>query len=214
MLEKVSLFAGLTKAELQLLADRAKTKRYRKNTVLIEKGDESSAFYVLLEGRVRVYVADENGKELVLRIYTEPGSHFGELAVLGGRRRTASVETVDDSRLLVITKHDFLQCVTNNAGICQGIIAQLVGRIEELTDRLGHFALHDVYGRLVSVLGELAEEQGDRRLTPPVTQQELAQRIGASREMVSRIFKELRAGGYINIVDRRIELLKKLPARW
>jgi len=214
MLEKVALFEGLTEAQLRLLADRAKSKRYRKNTVLIEKGDETSAFYVLLEGRVRVYIADDNGKELVLRTYTEPGAYFGELAVLGGRRRTASVETVDDSRLLVIAKHDFLDCVTKNPGICEVIMAQLVARIDELTDRLGHFALHDVYGRLVSVLEELAEEEGGERLTPPLTQQELAQRIGSSREMISRIFKELRSGGYIDIVDRRIKLIKKLPARW
>ena len=93
MLSKVSLFSDLSPEELQTLESHANLKSYRKNTIIIEKGDDSSALYVLVSGKVRVYVADEDGKEVVLNVCDEPGSHFGELALLRNTTRTPSVRT-------------------------------------------------------------------------------------------------------------------------
>ena len=214
MLDQVALFTGLSEPELQMLQSHARPKRYRKNTILIEKGDEASGLYILVRGKVRVYVAGNDGREMVLRVYNEPGTHFGELAILGSTARTASVETLEDSEFLVIARQDFSACVRDNPQIAMAIIAHLVEQVVQLTERLGSFALNDVYGRLSAVLADLAQQEDGRLITPRVTQQELAQMVGASREMVSRIFKELRAGGYIDIDGRRIVLNKKLPARW
>ena len=214
MLNKVSLFATLSPEELQTLESHAILKRYRKNTIIIEKGDESSALYVLVSGKVRVYVADEEGKEVLLNVCDEPGSHFGELALLRDTKRTASVMTLEDSKFLVISKQDFLKCLADHPQIALDIIGQLVDQVSSLTERVSALALNDVYGRLAATLKELAKEEGGQLITQPVTQQELAQMIGASREMISRIFKELKAGDYIRIDDKRIVLNKKLPARW
>jgi CRP/FNR family cyclic AMP-dependent transcriptional regulator len=144
----------------------------------------------------------------------EPGSHFGELALLRDTPRTASVMTIEDSKFLVIAKQDFLSCLAAYPQIALDIIGYLVDQVGSLTERVSALALNDVYGRLAATLRDLAREEGGKLITQPVTQQELAQMIGASREMVSRIFKELKAGDYIRVADRRIVLNKKLPARW
>jgi CRP/FNR family cyclic AMP-dependent transcriptional regulator len=214
MLSQVTLFSSLSPEELQILEGHAKPKRYRKNTVIMEKGDESSALYVLSSGKVRVYVADQDGKEVVLSVCDEPGSHFGELALLRDTTRTASVMTLEDSQFLIISKVDFLQCLADHPRIALDIIGALVDQVTTLTDRVSALALNDVYGRLAATLKDLAREEDGRLITPALTQQELAQMIGASREMVSRIFKELRAGDYIQLEDKRIVLNKKLPTRW
>jgi len=122
--------------------------------------------------------------------------------------------TLEDSQFLVIFKQDFLHCMSNNPQIALQIITHLVEQVTKLTDRLSTFALKDVYGRLASTLKDLAKEEDGMWMTGRLTQQELAQMIGSSREMVSRIFKELQAGDYIRIQDKRIILNKKLPARW
>lgn len=214
MLSQVALFASLSPAELGTLESHAKPKRYRKNTVIMEKGDESSAMYVLVSGKVRVYVADDEGKEVVLNVFDEPGTHFGELALLRDMTRTASIMTLEDSQFLIISKVDFLQCVTDHPQIALAIIGSLVDQVKVLTDRVSALALNDVYGRLAATLRDLAREEDGRMITQALTQQELGQMIGASREMVSRIFKELKAGDYIQIEDKRIVLNKKLPPRW
>lgn len=214
MLNKVSMFSSLLPEELQALEDHAKLRHYRKNTVIIEKGDESAALYVLVSGRVRVYIADEEGKEVVLNVCDEPGSHFGELALLRDTTRTASVMALADSQFLIISKQDFLKCLADHPRIALDIIRGLVDQVGNLTDRVSALALNDVYGRLATTLRDLASEEEGLMITKAVTQQELAQMIGASREMVSRIFKELKAGDYIRLQDKRVILNKKLPARW
>ncbi len=214
MLNKVSLFSALSPEELQILEGRTHLKKYRKNTIIIERGGESAALFILVSGKVRVYIPDDDGKEVVLKVCSEPGSYFGELSLLGNTARTASVITLENSSLKVIFKQDFLNCFSDNPQIALDIIGNLVEQVTKLTDRLSAFALKDVYGRLVVTLNELAKEKDGRFVTQRVTQQELAQMIGASREMISRIFRELQAGDYIRIEEKRIVLNKKLPARW
>lgn len=214
MLEKVALFSGLGQDALGALERHGVTKRYRRNTVIVEKGDESNNLYVLLSGKVRVYLADDAGKEIVLETADEPGAHFGELALLLDRPRTASVATLEDSRFMVISRSSFFDCLEANPQIAVGIMRYLADKVEQLTERVGSLALDDVYGRLAKALAELAREEDGRLITPRVTQQELAQMIGATREMVSRIFKELKAGDYIALEDKRVVINKKLPARW
>jgi len=213
LLEGVPLFSGLSSEELQLVEAVATRKAYRKNTVVMERGDESTSLYVLLSGKVKVFVSDEDGKELVLNLL-EPGAHLGELSLLGAASRTASVMTCEDSRFLIISKQDFVSCLTNNPQVNLNLIRHLVERIQVLTERVGTLVLRDVYGRLTATLHELAREEQGRLITGRVTQQELGEMVGASREMVSRILKELKQGGYIEIDHKRIEIKKKLPARW
>jgi CRP/FNR family cyclic AMP-dependent transcriptional regulator len=215
VLDLVPLFAGLSEDELRTLESHSNLKSYRKNTVIIEKGDDSSSLYVLVAGKVRIYVADDEGKEVVLNVLEAPGAHFGELALMGETSRTASVMTIEDSRMLVISKQDFLGCLAGSPDIALALIRHLVEQVRFLTDRVSTLALNDVYGRVAAMLREQAREESDGRLvTGRLTQQEIAQMVGSSREMVSRIFKDLRKGGYIAIEDKRVALLKRLPPKW
>jgi len=214
MLSQIPLFSSLSDEESRALESHAIQKAYRKNTIIIEKGDDSTSLYVLISGKVRIYVADDEGKEVVLNLFDEPGAYFGELALVGNTERTASVMTMEDSRLLVISKQDFLNCLGGNPQIALALIRHLVEQVKTLTERVGTLALHDVYGRVAVTLREQAREENGRLITSRLTQQEIAQMVGASREMISRIFKELKLGGYISIEDKHVVLLKKLPSRW
>jgi len=214
VLNKIPIFSALSEDALRTLESHSTVKSYRKNTVIIEKGDETTSLYVLESGKVRVYVSDDEGKEVVLSVLEEPGAYFGELALVGDTERTASVMTVEDSRLRIISKHDFTACLADKPQIALALIRDLVHQVKTLTDRVGTLALNDVYGRVAVTLNEWAREEDGRLITGRLTQQEIAQMVGSSREMVSRIFKDLRLGGYIDIQNKRIELLKKLPARW
>ncbi|NEX20189.1 Crp/Fnr family transcriptional regulator [Thiorhodococcus mannitoliphagus] len=212
MLDQVDLFEGLAPEDLRELEEHASERQYRKSTLIIERGDEANTLYVLLAGRVKVYVADSDGKEVVLR-ELGPGSHFGELALLGDQPRTASVITAEDSRCLVLTKRSFVQCLGDHPKIAFNLIQHLSRRLHALTESVSDFALSDVYRRLAKFLNEVAADEDGRRVTPPYTHQEIAARVGASREMISRILGDLKDGGYVASEGRKHVLLKKLPAR-
>ena len=214
-LKDVSLFAGLSDEELDALRNRLLTKSYRKNTVVIEKGDDSSLFYIILEGKIKAYVSDEHtDKEIILNIQG-PGEHFGELALLNDTPRTCSVMTLEDSKFLVMTKRSFKKFLSEFPDSSFNLIRALVNRIAALTDEIGSLALNDVYGRVREVLNNESYEQSDgKRVFEGMTQKDIASRVGCSREMVSRILKDLKIGGYISMNKRQIEILKKLPRQW
>jgi len=213
VLRGIPLFNELSEDELRTIQSHAVMRSYRKNTIIIEKGDETNSLYVVVSGKVKVFVDDEDGKELVLNTMGA-GAYFGELALLGNTTRTASVMTLENSRLLVISQMDFLNCVRASPEIALELIRHLIDKISNLTDRLGTLALRDVYGRVAAALKEQAQEEDGRLITGRLTQQDLAHMVGASREMISRILKDLKLGGYVDVQNKRIVILKKLPARW
>jgi CRP/FNR family cyclic AMP-dependent transcriptional regulator len=188
-------------------------KTYRRNTVIIERGDEANTLFVLIEGRAKAYVSDEEGNEIVLS-EMGPGAHIGELALLRNIPRTASVMTLEDSEFLVLTKRSFLECLTGHPKLALNLISDLIERIQLLTQSVSDLALLDVYGRIAKVIADSAEEIDGRRITPRFTHQEIADRVGASREMVSKILRDLKNGGYISSEGKRLILERKLPSKW
>ncbi|HXH02636.1 MAG TPA: Crp/Fnr family transcriptional regulator [Candidatus Competibacteraceae bacterium] len=213
-LANVPLFAGLSPDELALLASLGLVKTYPKNAVLINEGEHSDTLYVVLSGQVKVYAGDEDGKEVVLS-FLGPGSHFGELAILDNAPRSASVMTMESSRLMLIARQEFLRCLNQHPELAIKLLQNLAQRIRHLTAKVKNLALHDVYGRVARTLTQLASEAGQNgQIRQRLTQQNIADMVGASREMVSRILKELCVGGYIEIHDKHITLLKRLPSRW
>ncbi len=213
MLAQVPLFAGLAPAVLSALEQQTRVKRYHKRTVIIEKGEESSILYVLESGRAKVYVADAAGKEILLR-ELGPGDHFGELALLGGSPRTASVMTLTDCEVRLLTGAVFKDFLTKQPEVALGLIRHLARQVADLTDTASDLALLSVYGRIAKVLVESAKEEDGRFITPPLTQQQIAGRVGCSREMVSRIVGDLKTGGYVSVEGKRFVLERKLPERW
>jgi CRP/FNR family cyclic AMP-dependent transcriptional regulator len=206
-------FAGLDEAALQKLAPGGVVRSYARNVVVVSEGDATDSLYVVLSGRVKAFVSDESGRELVVNTIGA-GDFFGEL-VLDGGARSASIMTLEPSRFFIIPQRDVEALLASNPEFAKNLMRKLIGKVRSLTARLLDLALKDVYGRLVKFLEETAVEQGGRRVIPErLTQGEIAARIGGSREMVNRILRDLAAGGYVTVDAKHIILHRKLPAHW
>lgn len=183
-------------------------------TVLITEGEVGDSLYIVLTGRVRAFLADDLGREFYLNEHG-PGEHFGEMMLDDGAR-SASVVTIEPSRFSVLTRAQVQDYLLTHPEAAMAMIRMLIGRVRVLTRTVGNLTLLDVYGRVARLLLDSTERQPDGRLALPgrPTQQEIASRVGASREMVSRILRDLREGGYIDIEDHRIYVLREPPEEW
>ncbi|MBI3935523.1 MAG: Crp/Fnr family transcriptional regulator [Betaproteobacteria bacterium] len=207
------LYFGLEQDELRALSAHAAVQNFPKNTVIINEGDRTDSIFVIASGRVKVYLRGEDGKEVILNVHG-PGEYFGEL-VLDEGPRSASVATLETSRFFIISKADFQRFLSAHPDFAMKLINRLIHRVRALTENVGNLALLDVYGRVARLLLELAVEQdGKLVVTEKLTQKDIADRVGASREMVSRIFKDLVAGGYITLERKQITINKDLPPHW
>jgi CRP/FNR family cyclic AMP-dependent transcriptional regulator len=214
MISDVPLFTEFFSDDLEYIASRGVVKTFLKNTVLINEGDRSDALYVILEGKVKVYASDENGKEVILNIQG-PGEYFGELALIDDVPRSASVMTLKPSRLASVSRESFEACLVENPRLALKLVRSLSQRILSLTEVVKNLALHDVYGRVTRTLCKLAREQNGRFVIEQrLTHQDIADMVGASREMVSRIMKDLSTGGYIKASNKMITINGKLPPAW
>lgn len=204
---------GLTADEMNALSAHAAVQTFPKNAVIINEGDRSDSIVIIGSGRVKVFLHDVDGKEVILNIHG-PGEYFGEM-VLDEGPRSASVATLETSKFLIISKADFRQFLATHPDFAMKLINRLMHRVRALTENVKSLALMDVYGRVARLLLELAiEQEGGLVVTEKLTQKDIADRVGASREMVSRIFKELVAGGYVVIDNKQIVLKRELPLRW
>ena len=205
--------AALEERELRELSAHATAQTFPKNTVIVNEGDRSTSIFIIMSGRVKVFLHGKDGREVVLNVHG-PGEYFGEM-VLDEGPRSASVMTLESSKFLIISKSDFSRFLSANPDFAMKLINRLMRRVRALTENVGNLALLDVYGRVARLLLELATEQeGALVVAERLTQKDIADRVGASREMVSRIFKDLVAGGYIAVDNRRISINKDLPPRW
>lgn len=208
------IFSTLSPEHLALIAEHGVTRQYAKSTVLITEGDQSDSLYVILSGKVRVYLSDENGKEFTLNVHG-PNEYFGELALFGTGKRSASVITLEPSQIAVVSKNDFVNCFGKNPDIAFELIRALSDRLIELTENVRNLALRDVYGRVAcTLLSQASEQDGERVIEPRPTHQEIANMVGASREMVSRIMRDLTTGGYLEAREGKIVIRNKLPNAW
>ena len=207
-------FPNMSPEELELIASYGASRTYAKNTILVSEGDPSEMFYLILKGQVKVFISDEKGKEVILNLQG-PGEYFGEIAIIDNAPRSASVMTVETCQIAVVAKQGFERCLTEHPGFALGLIQNLVKCVRSLTEQVKGLALLDVYGRIAQTLTSLAQEQQDELVIEQrLTHQDIANMVGASREMVSRILKDLSTGGYIRIEDRKIIIVKQLPAKW
>jgi CRP/FNR family cyclic AMP-dependent transcriptional regulator len=203
----------LGEAELKAISQRAVTRAFPKNTVVVSEGDQTDSLYIVVSGRTKIYVSDDKGKEIVLN-HAGPGEYFGEL-VLDGGPRSASVMTLEPTRFLVVPKADFTEFVAKSPEFSLHLIRKLIRRVRALTDNVKSLALMDVYGRVARMLLEMAKERdGALVIEDRPTQQDMASRVGASREMVNRILKDLSEGGYITVARDRITISRTLPRAW
>jgi len=203
----------LADGTLQKIAASGVTRVFPKNTVLIHEGDLGDSLYIILSGRVKVYASNEEGKEVVIDFHG-PGEYVGEMS-LDGQSRSASVVTTEPSTCAIVKRAQFRDFLMAHPDFAWHLIEKLIHRVRVATENVKSLALSDVYGRMVRLLTTLAEPAGDTWVVPErLTQQEIAARVGASRDMIGKLMKDLTAGGYLSVDDRRITIHKKLPLGW
>lgn len=212
-LTKTALFSSMDEADIESVVSQTVTRQFPKNTVIVSQGDDTDSFYVIVQGKVDVFLHNDKGKEIIINTLGECES-FGELAPLGGIPRQASIITTEDSTFGIISRQVFMDTLLIKPSISMRIIDLLITRIQDLTEEVSSLALEDVYNRVVRVLYKHADEVGEKLVTEKLTQQDIASRVGATREMVHRILKELKTGGYISIEGKHITIEKKLPPGW
>lgn len=195
--------------QLQAAGD---TRRYAVGEILFHQGDASDALYVLLSGRLRVYSGNANGREVVYNVL-EPGETLGELLLDGGTR-SASVQAVAESECLMIRGDTLRTLVRTYPELAERLMLRLIARLRHATRTIHSLALEGVFERVTTLLEDSArDEAGSRRIPAHLTQQEIANRIGATREMVNHVMQRLRREGYImRDAQRRTILVKPLPA--
>ncbi|MEO5765994.1 MAG: Crp/Fnr family transcriptional regulator [Casimicrobiaceae bacterium] len=205
--------APLHDETLRSIAASGVVRTFPRGTVLINEGDVGDALFVLLSGRVKVYSSNEAGREFVIDFHG-PGEYVGEMT-LDGAARSASVMTVEPTTCAVVNRAQFRDFILVHPDFALHLIDRLIHRLRVTTGNLKSLALSDVYGRLVRLLNTLGQDVNGRMIVPEkLTQQDIADRVGASRDMIGKLMKDLIAGGYLHVEDRTITLLKKLPTGW
>jgi CRP/FNR family cyclic AMP-dependent transcriptional regulator len=195
------------------LASLGRVRSYPRHTVFITEGDSSDSVFVILSGKVKIFISDTEGHEMILDTHG-PGDYVGEMA-LDGKPRSASVMTLEPSTFSVVQREPLLEAIRKTPDFALEIISRIIDRARLATNSVKDLALLDVYGRVARLLLNMAVEKEGKLVIPEkLTQQEIAERVGASRDMVSRIFRDLTQGGYITVEHRFITINKRPPPRW
>jgi CRP/FNR family cyclic AMP-dependent transcriptional regulator len=204
------MFNGVPEASLQGIARVAMMRRIARGASIVHAGDRTDFVYLVLSGSLKVLVSDEEGREVILSMLG-PGELFGEMGVLDENPRSATVVAVTPCDLVVIAKHDFKRCLQENFEVSHYIMRNLVTRLRKADRKIESLALMDVYGRVARLLLDMAENVGGERVvTRKISKQDIAKMIGASREMVSRVMKDLQLQGLIEEGDGKILLHERI----
>ena len=199
---------------VRAFALRGTVRSYRKNTVVVQEGDVGDSTFVMLAGRAKVYSTDADGREIIYGV-VEPGDYFAEMWLDGGPR-SASVMTLEPCLCAIVGRAAMTEHLEQTPEFVRHLLARMIGRVRSATEKARELALKDVYGRVVTALeaGRGPAASGTPVTLAPITHQAIASLVGSSREMVSRLLKDLERGGYVELGVKKITLKRKLPARW
>ncbi len=197
LLRNVPLLSVLGERELVLLSRVVSRKSYPRGSLILAAGDPTDSLYILISGRIKVFMSDLDGKEVILSIL-EPNEFFGEMGLIDDSPRSANVVALESCELVCISKPDFKRCLAENFEMAMTVMRGLVKRLRGADNQIGNLALMDVFGRVARLLLDAADVvNGEKVVTKKLSKQDIARMIGASREMVSRVMKHLQAAGYI-----------------
>jgi CRP/FNR family transcriptional regulator, cyclic AMP receptor protein len=198
LLRRVPIFSLLTTAQAEALAHGIVKRRFKRGELIVEQGKKSNALFIILAGRARVVASNDKGREVILAALV-PGDYVGEMSLIDSDPHSATVCAEIQTDTLVLGRAEFMQCISEGSAIAHQIMKGLVKRLRQADRKIESLALMDVYGRVAHALLELAEP--DLRTQAPVvakiSRQDLAKIVGASREMVSRVMKDLEERGFI-----------------
>ena len=220
VLKSVPLFAAFTDQQIKTLLSYVQHRSYARNVYVMQAGDETDSIYVLLSGKAKVLINDEQGHEVILG-YMGAQDFFGEMGILDDQPRSASVYTLEACEMLRLSKDGFMSCLKENTEVAMLVIRNLVRRLRAADRKIESLALVDVSGRVARILLDIAEEIDGRLMVQSTpAKQDIARQIGASREMVSRVVKDLEQRGLIRaerrsmvIIDRNILRTLKSPVK-
>jgi len=199
LLRNVPLFSMLQEQQLTVLTGAVTRRNYPRGAMIIGAGDETDSLYVVISGRLKVMMSDDEGREVILSMLG-PNEYFGEMGLIDDSTRSASVISLEPCELLVLSKRDFRKCLSENFEMALTVMRGLVKRLRDADRKIGSLALMDVYGRVARLLLEMSEMvDGQHVVTKKLAKQDIAKMIGASREMVSRVMKDLQVGGYMDV---------------
>ena len=210
VLRNVPLFSGFADDQLATLTQVVTRRSVPRGSMLMAQGDQTDSLYIIISGRLKVMMGDAEGKEVILAMLG-PGEIVGEMGLIDDSPRSATVTAVEPSELLSISKREFRRCLAENFDMAMGVMRGLVRRLREADRKIGSLALLDVYGRVARLLIDMSEDvNGQKVVTKRLPKQDIAKMIGASREMVSRVMRDLQLGGFIEQRGSTIILRDKI----
>ena len=205
-LKSFHMFQNLSDERLEPISRCAILRNVARGAIVLHAGDRTDNIYFVLSGNLKVLVSDEDGREVILTMIG-PGEVFGEMGVLDEDVRSATVLAVSSANLVVMSKGDFKRVMLDNAEVALQVTRNLVQRLRQADRQIESLALLDVYGRVARLLLDMAEDVGGQKVvTRKISKQDIAKMIGASREMVSRVMKDLNVHGLIEETDGKVIL--------
>lgn len=213
MLAEVPLFSSLDASTLDKLSSLLIKKVFKRNQILISQGDYSRSLFLIETGRTKVFSNDDEGKQTIFA-FLGAGDYCGELSLLDAEPRSASVVALEKTIALQLSYTQFDEFLKTHPETSYSIFKTLTSRIRQMDQTICNLTSLDAYGRIVQILYQEAQDENGRIITQRLTQQDIAEMVGASREMVSRILTELRKGEYISVDKKRITIEKRLPRHW
>jgi CRP/FNR family cyclic AMP-dependent transcriptional regulator len=208
LIRRVPLFSLLTTEQAQGIADSVVKRRFRRGELIVEHGRKSNALYILLTGRARVLTADARGREVILAVL-QSGDYVGEMSLIDNEPHSATVRAEVQTDMLILGRPEFSRCLPESSSLAYAILRGLVARLRAADRQIESLALLDVYGRVARALLDMAEDEGELRvIRNKVSRQDLAKVVGASREMVSRVMKDLEERGMIETRENGSVVIK------
>ena len=209
LLRRVPLFSLLTVAQAEVISGAVIKRRFKRGEALVEQGQKSNALFILLTGRARVVTSDSRGREVILATLAQ-GDYLGEMSIIDNEPHSATVRAEVQTDVLMLGRAEFARCLTENASMSLVVMRGLVKRLRHADRKIESLALLDVYGRVAHALLDfaVADAQGQLLIKDKISRQDLAKMVGASREMVSRVMKDLEERGFIEALPNGATLLK------
>ena len=209
LIRRVPLFSLLTNEQAQGIADSVVKRRFRRGEIVVEHGKKSNALFILLTGRARVLTADSRGREVILAVL-QSGDYVGEMSLIDNEPHSATVRAEVQTDMLILGRAEFARCLPENSSLSYAIMRGLVQRLRSADRQIESLALMDVYGRVARALLEFAapDREGLMTIRDRISRQDIAKMVGASREMVSRVMKDLEDRGFIETREDGSMLIK------
>ena len=209
VISTIPLFNGLPEDQLEAIKKIAIEKQINKGEIVVSEGDEGKGFFVIVEGRVKVFKVSAEGKEQILHIFG-PGQPFGEVPVFAGQRFPANAQAIDDTKALFFPRVAIVGLITANPSLALNMLAEMSKKLRLFAMQIENLSLKEMPARLASYLIHLADEQDQEEVvTLKISKGQLASILGTIPETLSRIFAKLSGNNLIRVEGKKITLLDR-----